>query len=122
MIAYRSPAQLEAEAEVVVLASIVSARLDGTSFRGRQYAYTIEVDSFERGSVEDPELAVTYEDLMVHKRAGRTVCPLKHGSGIEHDLKIGRRYRIFLRSAEYPEILLAEELAGPSASQDELSK
>jgi hypothetical protein len=107
-IGWRSPAELQAEAGIVATVVIISAAHLRTSFRGEDYEYRVRVESVERGELKLGELRTTHEDLKAHLRGTTRVCPLKNGSGIEHDLKPGARYHFFVRSNSDPEILFAK--------------
>lgn len=108
MMSWQSQDDLKAQAAIVVEAVVRAKRVVGHNFRGDEYRYDIRVDAVFKGEMSEGPTVVTYEDLKVHRRGDQTVCPLKHGSGIEHDLVIGRRYQLFLRSADDPEVLLAK--------------
>ena len=109
-IGWRSVAELEQEAEMVVLAKIVSAKHVSSSFRGEDYEYKINVEKTERGKIEKAQIITRYEDLKAQLRGQTRICPLKNGSGIEHDLKPGQRYKLYLKSSNEPEILLASPI------------
>jgi hypothetical protein len=109
MISWQSEDELKAQAAIVVEAVVLARQLVRQNFGGDEYRYDIRVDAVLRGDASTKPRLVTYEDLKIHRRGSTTVCPLKHGSGIEHDLVPGRRYRLFLRSAQDPEVLLAKE-------------
>ena len=107
-IGWRSPAELEEEAQVVVIAKIVSARKVSSSDRSDEYRYEISVEKIQRGNEMRKDIhSITYEDFKAHLRGQTRVCPLKNGSGIEHDLKPHQRYILYLKSAASPILLLA---------------
>jgi hypothetical protein len=109
MMSWQSEDELKAQATVVVEAVVLARQLVRQNFAGDEYRYDIRVEAVLRGDASATPRVVTYEDLKIHRRGSQTVCPLKHGSGIEHDLVPGRRYRLFLRSAQDPEVLFAKE-------------
>lgn len=104
---WKSPEELEKESGAVVSAKIVAARHVSTSFRGQNYEYDVTVIESERGNIPAGKTLLTYEDLQAHLRGQVRVCPLKNGSGIEHDLKPNKKYKLYLKSASEREILLA---------------
>lgn len=105
----QEPEELKRQAEVVVQARIMKANAPRQTFRSVVYTYKVSIKSVERGSLALKSLEFTFEDLLIHRRGDLTVCPLKHGTGIENDLKPGNLYLIYLRSSVDTEILLAEE-------------
>ncbi len=115
---WKSPEELKIEAESVVRAQIISKRFVGSSFRGNDYKYRILIETSEKGSLKRGEIWVTFEDLKIHRRGEVTVCPLKHGSKIEHNLKPNQLYRLYLRSTDNLEILLAEPLTQKIKEKD----
>jgi hypothetical protein len=101
--------ELKAESEVVILATILSSKLDSVSPHGKLYKYNLRVNSIERGVIKDKNILVSYQDQMAHMRGEMKDCPRKHGSGIEYDLKVNQNYKLYLRSSKDFEILFAEE-------------
>lgn len=106
-IGWKSEAELEAEASVVVDARIVTARRITSSPQRDVYEYKIIVESSETGELSDGEMAVTFDDLKAHLRDRMRVCPIKNGSGIEHNLTIGQLYKLYIKSNSEPQIVLA---------------
>ncbi|MGY8660834.1 HEAT repeat domain-containing protein [Bradyrhizobium sp. UFLA05-109] len=100
--------ELKAQASIVVEAVVLAKPAAGHSFRGGDHRYDIRVDAVFKGEISEGPNVAAYKDLRVHGRGNPKVCPQKHGSGIEHDLVPGRRYKLFMRSTEDPEVLLAE--------------
>ncbi|HQH27804.1 MAG TPA: hypothetical protein PLP17_10450 [Oligoflexia bacterium] len=111
---WEKPEELKRQSEVVVQAVVTGTETARRTFRGIVYTYKVTVRAVEQGNLRGESLKFTYEDLLMHRRGDRAVCPLKHGSGIENDLKQGGHYRMYLRSASDTEILLAEEMPGQS--------
>ena len=103
---WEAPEQLEQDAAIVADGVVTSVGKPQTTFRSHRYEYRIRVEHVERGEIEKGDQRVTFEDLLMHRRGNLTVCPIKHGSSIEQHLRIGGRYRFFLRSREDPEILI----------------
>ena len=112
IVSWETKANLEQKADAVVIARIIDARYVGSSFRGEDYEYRVNVERSERGNIQLGAHMVRYEDLMAGVRGGAIVCPVKNGSDIEHDLKPGKVYRLYLTSGGTPEILLAEPNVG----------
>jgi len=106
---WQSEDELKAKATIVLDAVVLARQLLRQNFAGDEYRYDIRVEAVLRGDPSTTPGVVTYEDLKIHRRGSQTVCPVKNGSRIEHDLVPGRRYRLFLRSARDPEVLLAKE-------------
>lgn len=104
------PEELKQQAQIVVEALIMGVDAPRQTFRSVVYLYNVSVKSVERGSFALGPSKLTYEDLLMHRRGNLTVCPLKHGSGIEQGLKPNTSYRMYVRSATDTEILLAEEI------------
>jgi hypothetical protein len=107
---------LKRRAKVVVQALVLKAEAPRQTFRSVVYAYKVTALSLERGGLTLEPMEVTYEDLLAHQRGDLSVCPLKHGSGIEHTLKPNGLFRLYLRSAEDKEVLLAEEIRAQTSS------
>ena len=106
IIRFQSPELLKRDAAVVVDAVVTSIGQSTTSFHRRSYGYHVRVERILRGHAPGSELLVTYDDLLPHQRGAETVCPLKFGSGIEHQLAVGARYRFYLRAEKDPTILI----------------
>ena len=106
-IQWRDPTTLQAEAQVVVLAEVLSKSEAPPSFRGQDYKYTIKILQVERGTFPLENAEIAYEDLRMHRRGDTVVCPLKTGSGIEHNLAVGSRYRFYLDSESSRTLLIA---------------
>ncbi len=110
MVSYRPILELKSEAEMIVLARVVSINGRRALFRSKVYEYSIKVITDEKGVSNKKQWIVFYEDLMVHRRGALIVCPRKHGSGIESSLSVNQLYRFFIRSSTDLEILLAEKV------------
>ena len=110
------PEDLKEQAKIVVQALVLKAEEPRHTFRSNVYTYKVAIQFVEQGSLALNEVEFTYEDLLMHRRGDITVCPLKHGSGVEHALKPNGLYRLYLRSAEDKEVLLAEEIRAQTPS------
>ena len=109
-IAWESQAETEQSAEVVVTAVILAVLPPKSSFRGTDFFYRLRIETTERGELERGERELYFEDLLMHRRGDMTVCPIKHGSGIEGKLAPGSKYRLYLRSKDNLEIMLARRI------------
>jgi len=105
---YRPAEELKNESKLVVLVTVDSKKVSPRSQMGELYSYEVTIESTERGkSVPDLSL-VSYHNYRMLKIDGMITCPLKDGSGLETDLKIGGKYRLFLKSPEEKTILFSE--------------
>ncbi len=111
MIQWRPHEEVEADANLVVEATILGAEAPRKSFSTWEFDYRIRVESVHRGRTQAKTLEVTYDDDKAHRRGEMIVCPIKHGTGIENELEVGKRYELFLESSdENSELLLARAL------------
>jgi hypothetical protein len=104
---WRDPLELQAQAEVVVLGTVLSRSASPPTFRGVDYTYRVEIERVERGAFPSRVMDLGFEALRMHRRGDTVVCPLQNGSGIEHALEPGRRYRFFLGSTAPPTLSIA---------------
>ena len=112
IVRYKDPAELKAEASLVVQAEVLSKEVTGQSQQGELYSYKVQMKATERGILgEGAPTTVTYYNLRARREPnGMIDCPIKDGSGKETDLQVGGIYRLFLKSSNETEILFSEKL------------
>lgn len=104
---WRDAAEMQAAADRVVVATITRSLKTKATFRSTIHKYRVEVTRVERGAHPLGRATVTFEDLHRHLRGETVVCPLKNGSGIEHRLRAGETYRLYLDPGSADGLLIA---------------
>ncbi len=108
VVSYRPAAEMQQQAQTVLVATVLAKHVSAQSAIGELYAYKIKIRKVERGYLASKVVTVTYYNMRATLRDGTITCPLKTGSGIEMGLAVGQELRFFLDSSANKEILFTE--------------